>query len=98
MKDEPQDLEGLSGVTRLQLSRVPVRMREQSVTLAAWRMETASAQGNGVVVLVELPSGLQAFRGEGTWLGSSQERLAAVWAALSAPPPGEPDFELPRLG
>jgi hypothetical protein len=73
-------------------------MRESVVTLAAWCIETTSAQGPGTVVLVELPSGQQAFRGEGVHLGWSQERLASLWSALSETAPGEAPFEVPQLG
>jgi hypothetical protein len=95
---EPRDLEGLTQVARKTLARVPARMRESVVTLAAWRIETTSAQGPGTVVLVELPSGQQAFRGEGVHLGWPQEKLASLWCALSEAAPGEAPFEVPQLG
>jgi hypothetical protein len=93
----PVDLQGLTSLVRTQLARVPVRMRESKLTLSAWRMETASGQGDGSIAFVELPSG-PTYRGEGTFLGWPQERLAAVWQALSNPPSTEPPFELPQLG
>lgn len=95
---QPRDLEGLTQVARKTLARVPARMRESAVTLAAWRIETTSAQGPGTIVLVELPSGQHAFRGEGIYLGWPQEKLASLWRALSEAAPGEPPFEVPQLG
>jgi hypothetical protein len=94
---DPVDLQGLTSLVPTQLARVHVRMRESTLTLSAWRMETASGQGGGAIAFVELPSG-PAYRGEGTFLGWPQERLAAVWQALSNPPSTEPPFELPQLG
>lgn len=96
---EPElNLEGLTGLARLSLARSPIRTRESRVTLSAWRMETASAQGSGVIVLLELSPSQTLLRGEGTHLGWTQERLSAVWQALAAPPPGEATFDLPQLG
>ena len=91
---DPQDP---AAVVRTQLDRVPVRMRENQLTLSAWRMEISSAKSPGAILLVDLPSGA-VYRGEGSCLGWSQEKLAALWQALSAAPSGEPAFELPQLG
>jgi hypothetical protein len=90
-------LEGLTCLGRESLARAPVRTRESQVTLAAWRLQTTSAQGPGAIVLLELAPKVT-YRGDGVHLGWAQERLAAVWQALSAPPNEEPPFELPQLG
>ncbi len=95
---EQVDLEGLTGLLRTQLQRAPLRMREQQNTLSAWRLETASTQGPGAIVLVELPSGQRTFRGEGVYLGWEQVRLDKVWTALAVADAGEPLFEPLQLG
>lgn len=92
---EPREV---GSVRRESLARIPIRMRESAVTLSAWRMETSGAQGRGTIVLVELPSGARAFRGEGAHLGWTQEKLAALWRTLSEGGDPEPPFEIPQLG
>jgi hypothetical protein len=91
-------LEGLTRLARESLTRAQVRTRENQVTLSAWRLLTTSAQGPGVILLIELGPTKVIYRGDGVHLGWGQERLAAVWQALSAASPAEPPFELPQLG
>lgn len=73
------------------MERVPVRTRESSVTLAAWRVQVEK----GAIVLVEI-AGKNVYRGEGALLGSSQERLAQLWQ--QSIPQSEPEPESPPLG
>jgi hypothetical protein len=79
------------------LERVPIRMRESGVTHAGWRMEIGSDEGDGTIVLIELAVDRSAYRGDGVFLGWSQERLAAAYQALRVVP-DEPRFELNQLG
>ena len=53
--------------------RIAIRTRENGVTLAAWRLELNDPRG--AMVMLEI-GGRTVYRGEGTLLGSSQERLA----------------------
>jgi len=73
--------------------RVHIRTRESGSTLAAWRVSLRVPQGS--IVLAE-SGGSSWYRGEGALLGTSQERLAALWkAALSSV---DSDPELPQYG
>ena len=83
--------------TKLSLERVSVRTRESGVTHSGWRMEILSDDGKGAITLIEA-GGRPLFRGEGIFLGTSQEDLAAVYNTLNAPPDDEPAFELQHLG
>lgn len=96
----PLDLEGLTALSSKGLGRAQVRLRESTLTLSGWRMETTCAQGEGTILLVDLPQARVVYRGEGTHLGWPQAKLVAVWQALSAPPGGDEPFpfELPQLG
>ncbi len=73
--------------------RIAVRTRESGVTLSAWRTELEAPRG--AMVLVEV-AGREYYRGEGSLLGSSQEKLAGLWRA--ALPPHEPVSDPPQLG
>ena len=79
------------------LERVPVRLRGSGVTLAGWRLEVACDQGAGAIVLVELSPQESCYRGDGVFLGFSQERLAELYRSLTA---GAADghLELLQLG
>jgi hypothetical protein len=72
----------LTNPRRLALERFPVRAREVSVTLSAWRLAVASEEGEGTVTRVEISSGGVLHRGEGIFLGWPQERLAAAYEAM----------------
>jgi hypothetical protein len=63
------------------------------VTLAAWRVELSSPRGS--IVLVEI-AGRSIYRGEGTLLGASQERLSELWRASL--PADEVPSDNPQLG
>ena len=73
------------------MERVPIRTRESKVTLSAWRMQTDAA----AIVLIEI-AGRSVYRGEGAFLGASQEKLAEAWQA--AIPKTEPEPDNPPLG
>ena len=88
----------MSAVARLtnpvaHLERVPVRERGGSVTRSAWRVAITANEGLGTIVRMEVEGGAVYFRGDGLFLGSSPEEMAASWEALAhsdAPP--EPEF------
>jgi hypothetical protein len=94
MPQEPAPLP-VPGAACTSLSRHPVRVRGATVTTAAWRMELGSPQGAGAVVLVEGPIASW-YRGEGVCLGLTQDKLAALWAALA--PKEEAERDLPQWG
>jgi len=74
-----------------------VRARGVTVTLAAWSLAVAADEGEGSIVLIDLPEGRTFFRGDGVCLGWAQERLAAAYAAL-VPREQAEVFDLPQLG
>ena len=76
------------------MERVPIRTRESNVTRSAWRMEVSCGEGNGAIVLVDD----SVYRGEGLFLGWSQEDLAAAYAGAQKSGDDEPPFELMQLG
>jgi len=92
-----KSLSGLTSVVLRSLERAPVRLRESGVTHAGWRMAIGSDQGSGAIVLIELPDGQSAHRGEGVFLGWPQEVLAATYTAMREEP-DEPRFEMHQLG
>lgn len=84
-------------MTKTELSRVPIRTRESDVTRSAWRMEIDSGDGLGTITRIE-HDGSIFWRGDGVFLGASQEQLASTYNELNAPPDDEPTFELQQLG
>jgi len=59
-------------------------------------MAVSGPEGSGTLVRVETPGG-SLFRGEGWFLGWTQEAMSTAWAELL--PPSEPDrVEIPQLG
>ena len=78
-------VQGLTNPRGLGLERSPIRVREVSVTLSAWRLTIASEQGDGTITLVELSPENALFRGDGVFLGWSQDRLASAYETLVAP-------------
>lgn len=76
-------LPGLTNPRGLGLERFAIRAREQSMTLSAWRLSAAADEGEGTITLVGLPSGEILRRGDGIFLGWTQERLASAYDALA---------------
>jgi len=72
---------GLTNPRGLGLERFPIRAREQSMTLSAWRLSAAAEEGEGTITLVELPSGEILRRGDGIFLGWPPERLGRAYEA-----------------
>src|SRR4029077_209652 len=70
---------GLTNPRGLGLERFPIRAREQAMTLAAWRLSAAAEEGEGTITLVELPSGEIMRRGDGIFMGWTQERLGRAY-------------------
>lgn len=92
-----RDAFGLTGLVGQPLRRVLVRRRESQVTTSAWRLDVTCDQGEGGIVRVEADPVLH--RGDGVFLGWTQEQLAQVYDELTRPAPGgEPDLELLQLG
>jgi hypothetical protein len=76
--------------------RVPIRVRENQSTLAAWRVELKLPEGVAAVVYADLGSGRSWYRGEGALLGAPQERLAALWT--ESLPDTDPDSPFQQFG
>lgn len=94
---ESRALAGLTGVTANPPERVHVRSRSSNVTRAAWRIDVASDQGPGTIILVEISPTEQYYRGDGTFLGWNQEQLAAAYRDL-LPKGSDSGPESPQLG
>ncbi len=90
-------LDGLTDARVLALDRLPIRMRESGVTLAAWRLHVRAEEGEGSIVRLEFEAGEPVFRGDGLFLGWSQARLRAACDVLS-PRDDSPPFETQQLG
>lgn len=86
---------GLSGLSAKPPERVFIRVRLSDRTLSGWRIEIASDQGAGAIVLVDTEA--RYYRGEEILLGWAQERLASLYAAL-LPRPEQNPFETLQLG
>jgi len=92
--------ESIAGVTNsrtLSLDRFPIRTREGAVTVSAWRLCVACDEGGGAIVRVDGSAGERFHRGEGAFLGWSEERLAAAYDALRPSSEGS-GFETNQLG
>lgn len=74
------------------LERIPIRVREGSATISAWRMTIDTPAGSGAIVLAD-----NFYRGDGVFFGWPQEKLAAEYQRLNTPP-DEPKFEFQQLG
>jgi hypothetical protein len=96
-KEQATALSGLTSLHAGPRERVPIRTRASGVTTSAWRLEIAADQGTGAIVIIEVSPQESHYRGEGLFLGWTQERLAAVHDALW-PRSDEPGFDLPQLG
>jgi hypothetical protein len=94
---EPDPLEGLSDAAGATLDRVAMRTRESDLTLSAWRLGFVTAQGEGVIFLVETPGGGTLFRGDGVCLGWPQQRLEAAYRRL-LPGGSDPEPDAGQLG
>ena len=63
------------------LERVAIRTREATVTRSAWRLRIADGRGSGAILRVDA-DGESIYRGEGAFLGWTQDRLAAEYGRL----------------
>jgi hypothetical protein len=92
----PTRIAGLTDPVVPPLERVPIRTRESGATLSAWKLAASAPEGTGTVVRVEIGSGSH-YRGEGWFLGWTQEALASAWTALLPPAPVD-TFHTQQLG
>lgn len=87
----PDPLATIPGLVSLGLERAPIRTRESTVTLAAWRLSVSSARGPGAIDRVEIAGKGEHYRGQGVFLGWPQDRLRLAYArwmpANTAPEP-----------
>ena len=95
MADE-KELPGLTGASGA-LERAPMRTRGSAITRSAWRLVVSSGEGPGAITLVEESREETFLRGEGVFLGWSQEDMKRAWDQLSQTP-DEPEAPLPQLG
>lgn len=80
-----------------ELARIPIRLRDSDVTSSAWQMTIDTDDGAGTITRIE-HDGSILWRGDGAFLGATQEQLATTYDELNAPPDDEPPFELQQLG
>src|SRR5688500_15303898 len=95
------DAFGLTAIEVRPVERVLVRRRESQVTTSAWRLEVTCDQGAGGIVRVGVATATgeqPVYRGDGVFLGWSQERLAEAYDSLSRPTDTGPSFDLLQLG
>jgi hypothetical protein len=93
----PSALSRLTGLGPPALDRVPVRTRGSGITLSSWRLSVACDQGAGTVTRIEPAAGDALYRGDGIFLGWSQDDLKSVYG-MPRGPVEEPNFEIPQLG
>ena len=93
----PEPVPGLTRPRAASLERFPVRVREGSATLSAWRLPVECGEGAGAIVAAEVSPESTFFRGEGVFLGWPQERLKAAYLALLPRAEGDA-FELQQMG
>lgn len=94
-----KDALGLTEISVRPLERVPVRRRESGVTTSAWKLDVSCQQGQGGIVFVDGPPPCPHYRGEGIFLGWSQDRLAEAYKTLGAlNDQADSSFELLQLG
>ena len=79
-----------NGMIMRVLERTPIRMRELGATTSAWRMTVDTPDGRGTITLLD--GGF--YRGDGVFLGRSQEELAGAYRALAvSDAPAPPDLQ-----
>jgi hypothetical protein len=96
-QNEETPLEGLSNAHAVSLERFPIRTRESSVTLSAWRLGVATDDGEGSIFLIEISPDRRMYRGDGIFLGWLQRRLERVYRELQ-PATDDGPLDLPQLG
>jgi hypothetical protein len=94
----PTDLvPGLTNPRTLGFERFLIRLREGSTTQSAWRLSVACDEGMGAIIAVEIPPEVVFYRGDGIFLGWTQERMELAYKAL-LPKSEAGGFEIPQLG
>ena len=88
---------GLTNPRASALDRFLIRLRDGSATQSAWRLAVESDEGQGAIILVEVPPAETFYRAEGVLLGWPQDRLGAAYRAL-LPEPEADDFHMQQLG
>lgn len=79
------------------LERFLVRTREDSTTRSMWRIAMTGENGAGAIVQIELADGRALYRGDGVFLGWTQDALAEGYRRL-LPKGDEEQFEPAQLG
>jgi hypothetical protein len=97
VKEGESPLAGLANPRALALERFPICTRESSSTLSAWRLTIMTDEGDGSIYLVGISPDRALYRGDGLFLGWSQQRLEAVYRELR-PVSEEPPFDSLQLG
>ena len=95
--DPETSLPGLTNAHAAALERSPIRTRESRVTLSGWQLSVESDQGKGVIVRVEAGPGEARYRGEGVFLGWTEEQLRKAYESLR-PRTAESALETQQLG
>ena len=88
---------GLTNPRVLALDRFLIRLRDGSATQSAWRLAVESEEGQGAIILVEIPPAETFYRAEGVFLGWDQDRLGSAYRAFLPKPEGD-GFHMQQLG
>ena len=92
-----QVVPGLTNPRVLALDRFLIRLRDGSATQSAWRLAVESDEGQGAIILVEVPPEETFYRAEGVFLGWDQDRLGSAYRAL-LPRPEADGFQMQQIG
>ena len=93
----PTPLASLTNPQVQSFERFLIRTRGGIATQSAWRLAITCGEGDGAIILIEIGPDETFYRGEGVFLGWSQEQMGAVYRLL-LPKSEDPPFELPQLG
>ena len=100
--DSPEEtasspLESLTNPRVQSFERFLIRTRGGVATQSAWRLSVTCGEGDGAILFIEIGPDEAFYRGEGVFLGWSQQQMGAVYRLL-LPKSEDPPFEIPQLG
>jgi hypothetical protein len=87
----------LTNPQALSFERFLIRTRDGTSTQSAWRLSIGCAEGQGAIIFIEISPDQTFFRGEGIFLGWSQQQMSAAYSLL-LPKSDDPPFEIPQGG
>ena len=94
LKYEAESHRVAEGMVMRSLERTPIRTRASGVTTSAWRMTIDTRDGRGTITLVDGTT----YRGDGAFLGASQETMRDAYARLATQDDSPPQPDLQQWG